>query len=143
MSEIDDIFSSKGKQKDRTPSLLESEAKKKKKGKDSHKRKREPGTASGLAESHSKTIPQTVHDSSTSIPITKRLRTDKNSAPVLRKPSKKTIKDDKDIRFRDSRGTGQRKRTEEGWNIYEEAELDIRDDGGDTPLCPFDCDCCF
>ncbi|KAN0061721.1 hypothetical protein ACQY0O_005713 [Thecaphora frezii] len=43
--------------------------------------------------------------------------------------------------FMDSRGSS-RKRTEDGLPIYSEAELRIGE-GGDTPLCPFDCDCCF
>lgn len=36
------------------------------------------------------------------------------------------------------------KRTEEGWRIYtlEELGLDKNQYGGNTPLCPFDCDCC-
>lgn len=37
-----------------------------------------------------------------------------------------------------------RKRTEEGYAIYTEDELGLgRKGGGDTDLCPFDCDCCF
>ena len=35
------------------------------------------------------------------------------------------------------------KRTEEGFNVYTENELGMNDEGGDTPLCPFDCECCF
>lgn len=35
-----------------------------------------------------------------------------------------------------------RKRTEEGFLIYNQEELNIGK-GGDTELCPFDCDCCF
>ena len=35
-----------------------------------------------------------------------------------------------------------RKFTEEGWPIYTEEELKIGK-GGDTALCPFDCECCF
>ncbi|CEM07797.1 unnamed protein product [Vitrella brassicaformis CCMP3155] len=35
-----------------------------------------------------------------------------------------------------------RRYTEEGWPIYTEEELRIGQGGG-TPLCPFDCDCCF
>ncbi|KAJ6627125.1 hypothetical protein B0H10DRAFT_1995540, partial [Mycena sp. CBHHK59/15] len=34
-----------------------------------------------------------------------------------------------------------RRKTEEGWSIYKEDELGIGDEGGDTPLCPFDCNC--
>lgn len=38
-----------------------------------------------------------------------------------------------------------RKRTEEGYAIYREDELGLGGGGkgGDTALCPFDCDCCF
>ena len=37
-----------------------------------------------------------------------------------------------------------RKRTEEGYNLYTEDELGLgRKGGGDTDLCPFDCDCCY
>jgi hypothetical protein len=43
-----------------------------------------------------------------------------------------------------SPGKGGRKRTEEGYTIYREEELGLGSNkGGDTPLCPFDCDCCF
>ncbi len=37
----------------------------------------------------------------------------------------------------------ERKKTEEGYAIYTEAELGFGRKGGDTDLCPFDCDCCF
>ncbi|GAB2290767.1 hypothetical protein Dimus_025038 [Dionaea muscipula] len=37
-----------------------------------------------------------------------------------------------------------RKRTADGFVVYTEEELGIsRCEGGDTPLCPFDCSCCF
>ncbi|KAI5647990.1 hypothetical protein M9H77_33995 [Catharanthus roseus] len=37
-----------------------------------------------------------------------------------------------------------RKRTGDGLSIYTEEELGIgKADAGGTPLCPFDCDCCF
>lgn len=35
------------------------------------------------------------------------------------------------------------RRTEEGYAIYDEEELGLAKYGGNTPLCPFDCDCCF
>lgn len=37
----------------------------------------------------------------------------------------------------------ERKKTEEGWNIYTEEELMMNNKGGNTDLCPFDCDCCY
>ncbi|KAF8060504.1 SPAC6G9.01c [Scenedesmus sp. PABB004] len=40
-------------------------------------------------------------------------------------------------------GGAARKRTEEGYAIYREDELGLAKHGGDTALCPFDCDCCF
>uniref|UniRef100_A0A061RCL0 DUF1764-domain-containing protein n=1 Tax=Tetraselmis sp. GSL018 TaxID=582737 RepID=A0A061RCL0_9CHLO len=43
--------------------------------------------------------------------------------------------------FGNNAGT-KRKRTEEGFPIYNEEELKLNK-GGDTDLCPFDCDCCF
>jgi hypothetical protein len=36
-----------------------------------------------------------------------------------------------------------RQRTTEGYAIYSEEELRLGAQGGDTDLCPFDCDCCF
>ncbi|GMG99098.1 hypothetical protein Nepgr_000938 [Nepenthes gracilis] len=37
-----------------------------------------------------------------------------------------------------------RKRTKDGLSVYTEEELGInRQDAGGTPLCPFDCSCCF
>ena len=35
-----------------------------------------------------------------------------------------------------------RKRTEEGYAIYHEDELNMNK-GGDTEQCPFDCKCCY
>ncbi|WFD25460.1 hypothetical protein MNAN1_000420 [Malassezia nana] len=49
--------------------------------------------------------------------------------------------DDEDAAFADSRGRD-RKRTEEGFRIFTEEELRLNEGGG-TPLCPFDCNCCF
>ncbi|XP_057426557.1 uncharacterized protein C6G9.01c-like [Lotus japonicus] len=37
-----------------------------------------------------------------------------------------------------------RKKTQDGLSIYTEEELGInKQDAGSTPLCPFDCSCCF
>jgi hypothetical protein len=36
----------------------------------------------------------------------------------------------------------ERKLTEEGWKVYSYEELKF-EEGGDTPDCPFDCDCCY
>ena len=37
---------------------------------------------------------------------------------------------------------GLNKKTDEGWNIYHANDLKL-DQGKDTDLCPFDCECCF
>ncbi|GIL42361.1 hypothetical protein Vafri_357 [Volvox africanus] len=52
------------------------------------------------------------------------------------------IEGSKDDIFGEATGKG-RKRTEEGFAIYTEDELGLGKKGGDTDLCPFDCDCCF
>jgi len=38
---------------------------------------------------------------------------------------------------------GLRGHTEEGYRIYGEGDLKLGMKGGDTPECPFDCNCCF
>jgi len=47
-----------------------------------------------------------------------------------------------DMGFTREGGPKQRKKTEEGWNIYTEEELRLGGGGG-TPLCPWDCQCCW
>ncbi|KAF7320253.1 hypothetical protein MKEN_00809900 [Mycena kentingensis (nom. inval.)] len=80
-----------------------------------------------------------VHES---LPSHKKRKLDTKKQPEAKKPKQRPQKEDLD-RFKDSRGTGPRRKTEEGFSIYKEDELGINDEGGDTPLCPFDCDCCF
>jgi hypothetical protein len=53
------------------------------------------------------------------------------------------VEGSKDDIFGESTGKA-RKRTDEGYQIYSEEELGLGNKGGgDTPLCPFDCDCCY
>ncbi|KAI5991643.1 hypothetical protein EDD15DRAFT_2276598 [Pisolithus albus] len=115
-SEIDEIFASKPKTKGSPPKT------KKKTKRSSSKRSN----------------PETVIDPSSRHHPQKRQRIDGQS--VL--SSKGSSRDDND-RFRDSRGTSSRRKTDEGYSIYKEDELGIGNSGGDTPLCPFDCSCCF
>ncbi|EPX72183.1 uncharacterized protein SOCG_04876 [Schizosaccharomyces octosporus yFS286] len=61
-----------------------------------------------------------------------------NSRPS--KPKKGGSKGD-DL-FLDPKGSSGRKRTEEGFLVYDLDELQMGR-GGDTPQCPFDCDCCY
>ncbi|GAA98303.1 uncharacterized protein L969DRAFT_46299 [Mixia osmundae IAM 14324] len=63
-----------------------------------------------------------------------------SAQPAATKRSRPAMTEE-DAAFGDSRGTT-RRRTDDGLPIYDAAELKIGL-GGDTPLCPFDCDCCF
>ncbi|KAI0322686.1 hypothetical protein OF83DRAFT_1048782 [Amylostereum chailletii] len=153
-SEIDDIFASKDKAKPSSPVPSSSAvfaappAKKKKKQK---KRKRDLADSEAGPSTHrhdetppqARPVPETVVDPSVQIVApSKRPRIDKGASVLTAK--KKPVKTDKDdeARFKDSRGSGPRRKTEDGFSIYKEDELGIQDEGGDTPLCPFDCDCC-
>ncbi|KAG8926960.1 hypothetical protein FRC01_008171 [Tulasnella sp. 417] len=99
--------------------------------------------AGGVGESgnpRKESAPDVVVDPSTKIEekfraLNKKLKVgkDSDSRPLT----------EEDLRFVDSRGTGPRRRTEEGFLIYKEDELGITGKGGDTPLCPFDCECCY
>ncbi|TFY79730.1 hypothetical protein EWM64_g4288 [Hericium alpestre] len=156
-SEIDDIFASKGKAKAVQPIASISTAlppqRKKKKDK---KRKRDGEVeASHAVESDAaakppkakRPVPETVVDSSSQLapaPSAKWPKVDKVSrmAGVKRPKAAEKVIDD-EARFKDSRGIGPRRKTEEGFSIFKEDELGIRPESGETPLCPFDCDCCF
>ncbi|KAI0048348.1 DUF1764-domain-containing protein [Auriscalpium vulgare] len=137
-SEIDDIFASKPT----TPSLQRTKKKKDK------KRKRltadpDPVSTAPTA-SASAVVPETVVDPSVAAsraPSQPEKR--KRSKAEVPSPAKKVKHSEDEARFKDSRGTGPRRKTEEGFSIFKEDELDIRPEAGGTPLCPFDCDCCF
>ncbi|KAL0575987.1 hypothetical protein V5O48_005987 [Marasmius crinis-equi] len=137
-SEIDDIFASKGKAKVVSKPAPESSSTSKPKPEKKRKRKQ---AASTLTTS---SAPETVVDPSIQLPSSKRQKVVKESVElkVKTKPSKMDKTED-EARFKDSRGTGPRRKTEEGWSVFKEDELGINDEGGDTPLCPFDCQCCF
>ncbi|KAI0735289.1 hypothetical protein C8Q76DRAFT_711736 [Earliella scabrosa] len=164
VSEIDAIFASKGKpsvaptpKASSSSSLLSEKKKKKKKDKDkgkgkekdsekSAKRKRDDDDEQDAAPSRppKRQVPETVFDPSASLPSAKKskpLKADKSAAVTKVKKPKKDREEEQ--RFKDSRGTGPRRKTEEGFAIYKEDELGISTEGGDTPLCPFDCQCCF
>ncbi|CAE6482621.1 unnamed protein product [Rhizoctonia solani] len=157
MGEIDDIFSgksaAKGSLKETNPESTAGSqtvsSKKKKKNKKVTKPDApakdladvpEPVEASTASAGIKRKAPETVVDPSLEVEV-------KSKKAKKAKPSKDGKKnaavDSDDERFRDSRGTGPRRRTEEGYAIYKEDELGINNEGGDTPLCPFDCECCF
>ncbi|KDD75149.1 hypothetical protein H632_c841p0 [Helicosporidium sp. ATCC 50920] len=55
---------------------------------------------------------------------------------------KKAVVGSKNDIFGTEQSSG-RKKTEEGFSIFSEDELRLKGKGGDTDLCPFDCDCCY
>ncbi|KAH8835199.1 DUF1764-domain-containing protein, partial [Flagelloscypha sp. PMI_526] len=92
------------------------------------------GKASSSKKKSKQIVPEEIVDTSSSLG-----KPSKNLAKS--KPEKKTKLAKNDTPFADSRGTSSRRTTEEGWSIYKEADLGIDPEQGDTPLCPFDCDC--
>ncbi|KAI0793399.1 hypothetical protein C8Q75DRAFT_750060 [Abortiporus biennis] len=155
-SEIDDIFAAKGTQKappassSSAPSSSKNKDKKGKKkdgkkkadkGKEVTKRKREADDENEDKPAK-KRVPETVIDPSTTLALSARKKSTDTAATISTKKTSRDHRDD-EARFKDSRGTGPRRKTEEGFSIYKEDELGITGQGGDTPLCPFDCQCCF
>ncbi|KAF8518710.1 hypothetical protein BU17DRAFT_48353 [Hysterangium stoloniferum] len=171
-TEIDVIFASKGKSTPAVassssskgkakasldvPEILPAPKKKSKKGK---KKKKIHGTIASDQDEESKKDdrsttgqkrksfePETIVDPSLPVVMKKRKKTAVPEIVEVAVPKKSKAKQGKpedEARFRDSRGTGPRRKTEDGFSIYKEDELGIGDEGGDTPLCPFDCDCCM
>ncbi|KAF8912809.1 hypothetical protein CPB84DRAFT_1759560 [Gymnopilus junonius] len=129
MSEIDDIFASKGKQKQ---DPLPSPEKKKKKKSDVPLK-----TYAVAPTSKKRPLPETVVDTSDTLPAPSKRR--KGVPPSANAKKSKKVdkkKSDVDPEFKDSRGCESRRKTEEGWSVYKEDELGIGDQGGDqTLLC--------
>ncbi|KAE8664387.1 hypothetical protein F3Y22_tig00112800pilonHSYRG00102 [Hibiscus syriacus] len=69
---------------------------------------------------------------------------EEKSKPKSSKKKRSTeSKENRDEGFSESSSRPRRK-TADGFTIYTEEELGIgKSDAGNTPLCPFDCDCCF
>ncbi|KAJ1950537.1 hypothetical protein IWQ62_006555, partial [Dispira parvispora] len=75
------------------------------------------------------------------------IQQDANVAKELQRkhgePTKKRkANDSDDDGFFDSRGTKSKQYTEDGLPVFTVQDLGIGE-GGDTPDCPFDCQCCF
>ncbi|KEP52371.1 DUF1764-domain protein [Rhizoctonia solani 123E] len=154
MGEIDDIFSgksaSKGNSKEpepkETPGPQTTLKKKKKKGKKvvepdvpAKDSVDQPEPVEPVSAGTKRKAPETIVDPSLEVEV----KSKKTKSSKAKEGKKSAAVDSDDERFRDSRGTGPRRRTEEGYAIYKEDELGINAEGGDTPLCPFDCECCF
>ncbi|KAG8746835.1 hypothetical protein FRC10_003357 [Ceratobasidium sp. 414] len=144
MGEIDDIFAGKVKSKGKAKEVEDPVPKaplpsKKKKKKSKKVEAEEPPAAPAVVPvvGTKRKLPETVVDPSLAAePKAKKSKEGRKAKATT------GAENSDDERFRDSRGTGPRRRTEEGYAIYKEDELGIGTEGGDTPLCPFDCDCC-
>lgn len=67
----------------------------------------------------------------------------KKLAAVPAKPLAKKKQERPKPKSKKPNSNGARRTTEEGFKIYTEEELGLQDEqAGDTPDCPFDCDCC-
>lgn len=151
-SEIDDIFAASKKGKVLLSPPVPSTSKvheKEKQKKSAKKRKREAEAKPTPDEPQSeqlvkKRVPETVIDPSLQLAASSSQRSKQSKAERPSEVKKKAKVDrEEEERFKDSRGTGPRRKTEEGFLIYKEDELGINAESGDTPLCPFDCQCCF
>jgi Eukaryotic protein of unknown function (DUF1764) len=145
MSEIDDIFATKGKAKATSPVADASSVKKSKKKKSKRQKNDDQPKDEVVASSSSKKrkAPETVVDPSQIIEGTAKRQ--KSNSEAKKSASKK-----EEAKFKDSRGTGGRKcpdlstlqqvhiyspgrTTEEGFAIYKEDELGISHEGGGKP----------
>ncbi|WFC98212.1 hypothetical protein MYAM1_000937 [Malassezia yamatoensis] len=108
--------------------------KKRKRIKDTSSRSSDSGSKSNDSTSKvAKTQPRTRDHAVVVVDPTPKIREFSKPAPVKL--------DEGDAAFANSRGKD-RTKTEEGYRIFTEDELKLNQGGG-TPLCPFDCDCCF
>ncbi|KAI0274815.1 hypothetical protein BC834DRAFT_14927 [Gloeopeniophorella convolvens] len=134
-SEIDDIFARKGKASvppAPQPSALKQKKRKKLLARTKHAEPKRPA-------------PEVVLDPSTQISQTAASNPpphDRLPPPAKKRKAPKSSDTGLDQdNFGDSRGTGPRRKTEEGFSIFKEDELGISAEAGGTPLCPFDCNC--
>ncbi|KAH6917243.1 hypothetical protein BKA70DRAFT_1555794, partial [Coprinopsis sp. MPI-PUGE-AT-0042] len=136
MSEIDDIFATKGKAK-ANPPATDAPAVKKPKKKKSKKQKNDTKDdqpkdqdLATLSSSKKRKAPETVVDPSQKIE-----GTSKRQKP--NPESKKSTSKKDEAKFKDSRGMAGRRTTEEGFAIYKEDELNISHEGGGKPVVNF------
>jgi len=143
MSEIDKIFAAKGNAElaDPQPPASSKHTKKKRK----HKTDLSQGEGDPPSGGKKRPEPETIIDPSSDIHH-KRPKLDRVSNPPPKLKSKRSTEKDDEAIFKDSRGSTTRKfstilvsqsnlmrsgrTTEEGWLVYKEEELGIREDGG-------------
>jgi len=141
-SEIDDIFATKTKQRNAQPVASSSSSTATVPKKQRDKKRKRQAEDEDVAEENPRKRPEpvTILDPSTTV-AARKPEVEISSKTVRAKIGRKNRKGLAE--FADSRGSGSRRRTEEGFAIYKEAELGIDVEAGETPLCPFDCECCF
>eukprot|EP01125_Pyxidicula_operculata_P000028 TRINITY_DN10030_c0_g1_i1.p1 TRINITY_DN10030_c0_g1~~TRINITY_DN10030_c0_g1_i1.p1 ORF type:complete len:150 (+),score=41.57 TRINITY_DN10030_c0_g1_i1:18-467(+) len=84
---------------------------------------------------------QTAQDSIDDIFSMKPKKSTPSTAP--KKSPKGPSKNGGDDIWSDSRGDKKGRKTVDGVKVYTYDELSISSNSGGTPLCPFDCKCCF
>ncbi|KAI0004166.1 hypothetical protein BJV74DRAFT_809509 [Russula compacta] len=138
-SEIDDIFA--GKTETTTLQTNQHSSSNLKQKRRKKKRSRSPIQPAELKQ----LAPEIVLDPSTKQSDASTSKVFSHDHPVQPRKKGKIVETTKPARdkFSDSRGTGPRRKTDEGFAIYKEDELGIKAEAGGTPLCPFDCNCCF
>ncbi|KAJ3737070.1 hypothetical protein DFJ43DRAFT_1049098 [Lentinula guzmanii] len=127
-SEIDDIFASKGKIQPSPVTVTSNSSAVKSTKKDKKRKRKERDDKDSPAVEKPKKVPETIIDPSASMPSAKRVKSSKSSEKAGNGKETKSGKAKEEEKFKDSRGTGPRRKTEEGWSIYKADELGIKDD---------------
>ncbi|KAJ3750205.1 hypothetical protein DFH05DRAFT_1518364 [Lentinula detonsa] len=128
-SEIDDIFASKGKIQPSPVTVTSNSSTAKSTKKDKKRKRKERDDKDSTAVEKPKKVPETIIDPSASMPSAKRVKSSKSSENAGDGKETKSGKAKKEgEKFKDSRGTGPRRKTEEGWSIYKADELGLKDD---------------
>ncbi|CCG81963.1 Uncharacterized protein C6G9.01c [Taphrina deformans PYCC 5710] len=82
-------------------------------------------------------------DATVSTNANKKRNTASKSEPKVDQALKKQVPMPSDDLFTDLKGSKRRKTTEEGFRVYDDEELKIDPNAGNTDECPFDCSCCY
>lgn len=137
-TEIDDLFSVFQQKKPEAEAKIEPS----KKETTEKQTKNEKDTESGSETDYEEDSDDEVSDPENLVPLKKGTPYDASRDDFAVQDSRAKSDDDSD--FFDSRGRKRKARplTEDGLPIYTTKELRIGL-GGDTDLCPFDCNCCY
>lgn len=105
-----------------------------------------PAAASSTASSSSSSLK--AKSTATLLQLAKSKKASKTSAAAtpgayVREETRRGTAVLDDDAFADSRGEKRKRKVVDGLKVYTEEELGLNNGGGDTELCPFDCNCCF